>query len=167
MNIRVINLKNLSSYFLKVGVLLIIAAIFGKFFYNNRGVNASLKIDSSKFSKILNKEISLFNNTNKVETSSNNYIYSKMALDSELGLIKVATNQNLENMNANLDTNLNAEKEIEITSAQNSEENKNNTTLSNNQDANDGDKINQQLLETFAEPEVRPKCRNFTIKCAR
>ena len=149
MKIKVINLKNFSSYLLKIGILLIIAIILGKFFYNNRGVDASLKVDSSKLYGILNKEIILFNDTEKSNDNLDNYIYSKNTLNKEIGLIQLVANQNIANINNNIYGKSDSEN-MDLQENQNNlyNTNSNETVTDNNANA-------KETIQTAVEPEVR------------
>lgn len=163
MKIRVINLKNISSYFSKILILIVIVVVFGKFFYNNRNVNASLKVNSSNFLNIMNTEISLFNNSN--DENENNLslpVYSKITVDSEIGLVKMVANQNHDDLsiniaNSNKSNNVNDENNV-------NDKNKNSNNSENLLESNNG---NLESVETLVEPEVRSKYRNIGIKCAR
>ncbi len=137
MKIKIINLKNLSGYFSKILILVVVVSIFGKFFYNTRNVTSSFKLDSASFLKIINREISLLNNRSVNTDKSANSLYSKKIIDDEIGIVKMAMNQN--------------EYEIDVDFA-------NEVTSSD---------VTENTIENISEPAVRTQYRSFSIKCTR
>ena len=156
MKIRVISLKNSSSYLGKILILTIIAIILGKFFYNNRYVNynPSIKLNSWKLSNIINTEISVFKNSssNKNKSDFKSLIskstYAKQLIAGELDMIKIANLQDLNYINKNAD-----DKNIADNFAE--ESNKIGENSAENQNANQ--EIVQTNTENISEPEIRTK----------
>ena len=150
MKIRVISFKNSSSYFGKILILVGISVIMGNFFYNNKNIGVSKKINSWKFSNIINKEITLFGNTSKdiKNTSSKSIIdksvYTSQMIAGELQLIKIA------NLNGGNSLKLGTEDENENFDESIIEENNQTNENSNNE-------TNQINSENITEPAVRTK----------
>ena len=93
MKIRVINLKNTSSFFIKVVTIAIIVAFLGKLAYTNKTTENTIKFGSLKFSPLLNKEITLFDiiQEKSVSTANKNIFQnSKYIINSEFDLLKIA-----------------------------------------------------------------------------
>lgn len=161
MRIRVVNLKNTSSYLVKILFLIVISitlAVSGKFLYGKSNksnksngalnTNSRLKLNSTKLPKILNKEITILDvisqkfsqsKTSKDKVSKKNTKilnqskYSKSIINSEFELIKFASS-------TKFDINIANEK--------------------NNNSANEESKNNSESLQDMQEAESRLNSRN-------
>jgi hypothetical protein len=159
--IRVVNLKNTSSYLVKILFLIVISitlAVSGKFLYGKSNksnksngalnTNSRLKLNSTKLPKILNKEITILDvisqkfsqsKTSKDKVSKKNTKilnqskYSKSIINSEFELIKFASS-------TKFDINIANEK--------------------NNNSANEESKNNSESLQDMQEAESRLNSRN-------
>ena len=150
MKIKIINLKNLSAYFSKILILVAVVLIFGKFFCNIRNVNSSFKFDSAFFSKIINREIALLNNRSGNDDKSTKSLYSQNTINTEIGIVKLAMNQNSYKMDSNLsdDATISNEQAIDANSAEMAQYNEENPTNLVN---------SANHTEDILEPAVRTK----------
>ena len=159
-------MKNSSNYLAKILILTIITAILGKVYNDKKYINSNygIKINSWKFSNIINKEIAVFNNTsnankkNYSNSITHKSTYIEQIISGELDMIKIANLQDLNYLN------INAENE---NLADNLTEGSNKA----NEDLTENKNTNQEIIQTntdnITEPGIRTKHRSISFKCAR
>ncbi len=129
MKIKVVTVKDICKYLVRIGIVFAVVVIFANFFYSNRNITSCISLDSTKLLGVIKEEILLLKNESEINLGSfSKADYSKQTFNSEISMFKAVANNNMENEvlvnnveNGNLNSNVN---------------NNENSNMNNNQNGN-------------------------------
>ena len=94
MKIKVVTLRDVSKYLVKIVLIFGIITIFTKFFYDRKKVNNFFSFNSSQFISTLKKEILIFRQNE--ENNINSLKYFSTTINNELSLFKLVATSSLD-----------------------------------------------------------------------
>ena len=94
MKIKVVTLRDVSKYLVKIVLIFGIITIFTKFFYDRKKVNNFFSFNSSQFISTLKKEILIFRQNEENNINSLNYFST--TINNELSLFKLVATSSLD-----------------------------------------------------------------------
>lgn len=94
MKIKVVTLRDVSKYLVKIVLIFGIITIFTKFFYDRKKVNNFFSFNSSQFISTLKKEILIFRQNE--ENSINSLNYFSTTINNELSMFKLVATSSLD-----------------------------------------------------------------------
>ena len=95
MKIKVITLKDVSKYLVKIVIIFVVIAFFTKFFYDRKNVNSFFSFDSAKFVSTIKNEILLLKKNDINEIYSESRKYFSNTINNELSMFKLVATTNL------------------------------------------------------------------------
>jgi len=115
LKIKVITLKGISVYLVKIGVILLILSIFTNFFYNKKNVDFCISFDIRKYIGVIDKEILVFRNNKNEQIFNENYAIQTVSKELEVAdtIVSVDSNNLLDNWGISLDINNKVNENIE------------------------------------------------------
>ena len=124
MKVKVVTVKDIVKYLVKIGIIFSIIAILTNFFYGRKN-NNNLSFDASKFLAMLQKEILLLREDEEVSVSLGKKGYATKTLDNEFSMFKAVatTNSNSKFLDNSSNINNNQDSAIQAESEDSSEKN--------------------------------------------
>lgn len=95
LKIKVITLKDVSKYLVKIVIIFVVIAFFTKFFYDRKNVNSFFSFDSAKFVSTIKNEILLLKKNDINEIYSESRKYFSNTINNELSMFKLVATTNL------------------------------------------------------------------------
>ena len=95
MKIKVITLKDVSKYLVKIVIIFVVIAFFTKFFYDRKNVSSFFSFDSAKFVSTIKNEILLLKKNDINEIYSESRKYFSNTINNELSMFKLVATTNL------------------------------------------------------------------------
>ena len=95
MKIKVITLKDVSKYLVKIVIIFVVIAFFTKFFYDRKNVNSFFSFDSAKFVSTIKNEILLLKKNDINEIYSESRKYFSNTINNELSMFKLVATTNI------------------------------------------------------------------------
>ena len=122
--VKVVTVKDIVKYLVKIGIIFSIIAILTNFFYGRKN-NNNLSFDASKFLAMLQKEILLLREDEEVSVSLGEKGYATKTLDNEFSMFKVVatTNSNSKFLDNGSNINNSQDSAIQAESEDSSEKN--------------------------------------------
>lgn len=95
LKIKVITLKDVSKYLVKIVIIFVVIAFFTKFFYDRKNVNSFFSFDSAKFVSTIKNEILLLKKNDINEIYSESRKYFSNTINNELSMFKLVATTNI------------------------------------------------------------------------
>ena len=171
MKIKVITLKDVSKYLVKIVIIFVVIAFFTKFFYDRKNVNSFFSFDSAKFVSTIKNEILLLKKNDINEIYSESRKYFSNTINNELSMFKLVATTNLNGITLGNNQSNNSNDYIDANNQIKDEPDQNN--IGNNEESEQHATETEEIVEaqTGVTTEVLPSnipdkatCEIFGVK---
>lgn len=171
MKIKVITLKDVSKYLVKIVIIFVVIAFFTKFFYDRKNVNSFFSFDSAKFVSTIKNEILLLKKNDINEIYSESRKYFSNTINNELSMFKLVATTNLNGITLGNNQSNNSNDYIDANNQIKDEPDQNN--IGNNEESEQDATETEEIVEaqTGVTTEVLPSnipdkatCEIFGVK---